>query len=40
LDVTERLAARLIGLPFAPDLDDAAVARVATAFADGLRERI
>jgi dTDP-4-amino-4,6-dideoxygalactose transaminase len=40
LDVTENLAARLIGLPFAPDLDDAAVDRVAAAFADGLRERV
>jgi dTDP-4-amino-4,6-dideoxygalactose transaminase len=40
LDVTERLATRLIGLPFAPDLDDAAVERVAAAFAEGLRERV
>jgi dTDP-4-amino-4,6-dideoxygalactose transaminase len=40
LDTTEQLAARLIGLPFAPDLQDEAVARVTAAFAEGVGARV
>jgi dTDP-4-amino-4,6-dideoxygalactose transaminase len=36
LEVTERLAPLLLGLPVAPDLNDAAIARVVSALSDGL----
>ena len=37
LGVTENLAARLIGLPMAPDLGEPEIARVAAAILDGVR---
>ena len=39
LPVTEELAPRLLGLPFAVDLDERAVARIAAAVAHGLGRR-
>jgi dTDP-4-amino-4,6-dideoxygalactose transaminase len=39
LPVTEELAPRLLGLPFAVDLDERAIARIAAAVARGLGRR-
>ena len=39
LPVTEELASRLLGLPFAVDLDEQAVERIGAAVAHGLRRR-